>query len=97
MKRKRYTEEQIALALRQHESGTPVSEIVRKLGLAEQTVYRCKKNDGLEVAEFRRLKQVEDENRKRKQLVADLSLEKRCCRTSCQKRSEFRSKASFGG
>ena len=77
MKRKRYTEEQIALALRQHESGTPVSEIIRKLGIAEQTVYRWKKNDGLGVAKFRRLKRVEDENRKRKQLVADLSLDKK--------------------
>ena len=58
MKRKRYTEEQIAFALRQHELRTPVSEIVRKLGIAEQTFYRWKKNDGLEVAELRRLKQV---------------------------------------
>ena len=77
MKRKRYTEEQIAFALSQHESGTPVSEIIRKLGIAEQTVYRWKKNDGLGVAELRRLKQVEDENRKRKQLVADLSMDKK--------------------
>ena len=43
MKRKRYTEEQIAFALRQAESGTPVSEIVRKMGVAEQTFYRWKK------------------------------------------------------
>lgn len=77
MKQKRYTEEQIAFALRQHESGTAVSEIVRKMGIAEQTFYRWKKRyAGMGVAEVRRLKQLEEENRKLKQLVADLSLDK---------------------
>lgn len=67
MKRKRYTEEQIAFALRQAESGTPVSEIVRKMGVAEQTFYRWKKKyAGLGVAEVRRLKQLEEENKKLK-------------------------------
>ena len=78
MKRKRYTEEQIAFALRQHESGTSVADIVRKLGISEQTFYRWKKKyDALGVAELRRLKQLEEENRKLKQLVADLSLDKK--------------------
>ena len=78
MKKKRYTEEQIAFALRQHESGTTVSEIVRKLGISEQTFYRWKKKyAGLGVAELRRLKQLEEENSKLKQLVADLSLDKK--------------------
>ena len=77
MKRKRYTEEQIAFCLRQHESGTPVGEIVRKMGISEQTFYRWKKKfAGMGVAEVRRLKQLEEENRKLKQLVADLSLDK---------------------
>lgn len=77
MKRKRYSEEQIAFALRQHESGTAVAEIVRKMGISEQTFYRWKKKyAGLGVAEVRRLKQLEEENRKLKQLVADLSLDK---------------------
>lgn len=77
MKRKRYSEEQIAFALRQHESGTPVAEIVRKMGITEQTFYRWKKKfAGLGVAEVRRLKQLEEENKKLKQLVADLSLDK---------------------
>ena len=77
MKRKRYTEEQIAFALRQHESGTTVSEIIRKLGITEQTFYRWKKKyAGMGVPEVRRLKQLEEENRKLKQLVADLSLDK---------------------
>ena len=75
--KKRYTEQQIAFALRQHESGTSVAEIVRKMGIAEQTFYRWKKKyGGLGVAELRRLKQLEEENRKLKQLVADLSLDK---------------------
>ena len=78
MKRKRYTDEQIAFALRQAESGTPVVEIVRKMGISEQTFYRWKKLfAGLGVSELRRLKQLEEENKKLKSLVADLSLDKR--------------------
>ncbi|MFN9913005.1 MAG: transposase, partial [Pirellulaceae bacterium] len=78
MGKKRYTAEQIALALRQSESGTSVAEIVRKLGISEQTFYRWKRKfAGLGVAEVRRLKQVEEENRKLKQLVAELSLDKK--------------------
>jgi len=77
MKRKRYTEAQIAFALRQAESGTPVAEITRKLGISEVTFYRWKKKFvGMGVAEIRRLKQLEDENRRLKQLVADLTLDK---------------------
>ena len=76
MKRKRYSEAQIAFALRQAESGTPVAEILRKLGVSEQTFYRWKKRfAGMGVAEIRRLRQLEDENRRLKQLVADLSLD----------------------
>lgn len=78
MKRKRYSEEQIAFALRQHESGTVVEEIIRKMGISEPTFYRWKKKyAGLGVAELRRLKQLEEENKKLKQLVADLSLDKK--------------------
>ncbi len=77
MKKKRYTEAQIAFALRQAESGTPVAEIVRKMGISEMTFYRWKKKyAGMGVAEIRRLKQLEDENRRLKQLVADLTLDK---------------------
>jgi putative transposase len=78
MQRKRFSEEQIAFALRQAEAGMAVTEITRKLGVSEQTFYRWKrKYAGLGVAELRRLKQLEEENRKLKQLVADLSLDKR--------------------
>jgi putative transposase len=77
VKKSRYTEEQIAFALRQAETGTPVAEVIRKMGISEQTFYRWKKlYAGLGVAEVRRLKQLEEENRKLKQLVADLSLDK---------------------
>ena len=77
MKKTRYTEEQIAYALRQAELGTPVAEVVRKMGVSEQTFYRWKKQyAGMGVGEFRQLKQWEEENRKLKQLVADLSLDK---------------------
>ncbi len=78
MKRKRFTEEQIAFALRQAESGSPVAEVTRKMGITEQTFYRWKKKfAGMGVAELRRLKQLEEENKKLKQLVADLSLDKK--------------------
>lgn len=77
MKKSRFTEEQITFALRQAESGTAIQEITRKLGISEQTFYRWKKKyAGLGVAELRRLKHLEEENRKLKQLVADLSLDK---------------------
>ena len=77
MKTKRFTEQQIAFALRQADQGTAVEEITRKLGVSEATFYRWKKKfSGMGVAELRRLKQLEDENRKLKNLVADLSLDK---------------------
>ena len=77
VKKSQYTEEQIAYALKQAETGTPVAEVLRRMGISEQTFYRWKKlYGGLGVGELRRLKQLEDENRKLKQLVADLSLDK---------------------
>jgi putative transposase len=77
VKKSRCTEEQIAYALKQAETGTPVAEVLRRMGISEQTFYRWKKlYGGLGVGELRRLKQLEDENRKLKQLVADLSLDK---------------------
>lgn len=77
MKKSRFTEEQIAYALRQAETGTSVAEVIRKMGISEQTFYRWKKQyAGMGVAELRRLRQLEEENAKLKRLVADLSLDK---------------------
>ena len=75
MKKTRYTDEQIAFALRQAETGTSVKEVIRKMGISEQTFYRWKKvYSGLGPSEVGRLKQLEEENRRLKQMVADLSL-----------------------
>ena len=72
-----YTEEQIAAALRRVEGGTPATEVCRKLGVSENTFYRWKrKYAGMGVAELRRLKQLEDENKRLKQIVADLTPDK---------------------
>jgi putative transposase len=77
MKKTRFTDEQIAFALRQTETGTPVKEVIRKMGISEQTFYRWKKlYGGLGPSEVRRLKMLEEENRRLKQMVADLSLDK---------------------
>ncbi len=77
MKQKRFTEAQIAFALRQAESGVAVAEVIRKLGISEQTFYRWKKKyAGLGAAEVRRLRELEDENRRLKRMVADLALDK---------------------
>ncbi len=77
MRTSRFTEQQVVAALRQVENGTAVADVCRKLGVSEQTFYRWKrKYAGIGVAELRRLRQVEDENRRLKQLVADLTLDR---------------------
>ena len=77
MKKLRFTEEQMAYALKQAELGTAVGEICRKMGVSEATFYVWrKKYGGLGPSELKRLHLLEDENRKLKQLVADLSLDK---------------------
>ena len=75
--KKRFSEAQIAFALRQAASGIPVGEITRKMRVSDVTFYRWKKlYANLEVSEIRRLKQLEEDNRRLKQLVADLTLDK---------------------
>ena len=77
MKRSKYTDQQIALALHQAAQCTSVGEIIRKMGISEQTFYRWKKKFGnLMPYEVRKLRQLEEENRRIKRLVADLSLDK---------------------
>jgi len=75
--KKRYTEGQIVYALKQAELGEKVTEICRKMGVAEATFYTWrKKYKGMRVSELRRMKELEEENRRLKGLVADLSLDK---------------------
>jgi len=77
MKRSKFSEEQVAYALRQVETGTPVGDVCRQLGVSEATFYTWKKKYAhLGVSELRRLRQLEDENNRLKRLVADLTLDK---------------------
>ena len=77
MKRSKFTEAQIAFALKQSETGIRVEEICRKLGISQATFFNWKKKYGsLGVSELRRLRQLEEENNQLKKLVADLSLDK---------------------
>ncbi len=77
MKKTRHSEEQIIGVLKQMEAGRKVTELARELGVSEATLYTWKsKYGGMEVNEARRLKELEEENRRLKQLVADLSLDR---------------------
>ena len=77
MKKGRFTPEQIIGVLKQQEAGRKVQELARELGVSEATIYTWKsKYGGMDVSEAQRLKSLEDENRRLKQLVADLSLDK---------------------
>lgn len=77
MKKSKFTEAQIVFALKQSETGVGVAEVCRKMGISEATFYNWKKKyGGLGVTELKRLKQLEEENVKLKQIVADLSLDK---------------------
>lgn len=77
MKKSKFTEDQIAFALKQAELGTSVEEVCRKMGISDATFYVWrKKYTGVGPSELRRLRQLEEENRKLKQIVADLSLDK---------------------
>jgi putative transposase len=76
MRRSRFTDEQIVVALKEHEAGTSTSELCRRLGISTETLYRWKrKYGGLEVSEARRLRELEEENRRLKRLVAEQALD----------------------
>ena len=76
MKRKRFGEEQIVGILKEHEAGVSVSELCRKHGVSDASIYKWKaKYGGLEVSEAKRLKALEDENAKLKKLLADAMLD----------------------
>jgi putative transposase len=75
--KKKFSVEQIVSVLKQAEVGVPVAELIRKVGISEQTFYRWKaKYAGLEVDQVRQMKQLRDENTRLKQLVAELTLDK---------------------
>ena len=97
MKKTRYTEEKIAFALKQAETGTRAGEVCRKMGISEATFYNWKKKfAGLGVTELRRLRQLEDENLRLKKLVSNLSLDKEMLQEVIKKSSEAGSEASGG-
>jgi putative transposase len=76
MKRSRFTQEQIIGILKEHEAGSKPSELARKHGVTEHTIYRWKaKYGGMTVSDAQRLKQLEDENRRLKHMVADQALD----------------------
>lgn len=77
MKKSKFTEEQIAFALRQAESGTPVADVCRQIGVSEASFYVWKKKYGeLGLSEIRELRQLREENARLKRVVADLTLDK---------------------
>jgi putative transposase len=77
VKQKRFNVEQIVVVLKQAEAGVPLAELLRRVGVSQQTFYQWKKQYvGLEVDQVRQLKQLQEENIRLKQLVADLTLDK---------------------
>src|SRR5690348_7129386 len=86
MKSSRFSEEQIVGILKRHEAGQKVADLAREVGVSEATIYTWKsKYGGLEVNEAQRLRQLEEENRRPKHLVADLSLDKEVLKPVIQK------------
>jgi putative transposase len=86
MKKSRYTEEQIIAILKQHEAGVKTADLCREHGISDATFYNWKATyGGLDVSEAQRLRQMEDENRRLKALVADLSLDKEALKAVIRK------------
>ena len=86
-KKSQFSEEQIIHALKEVEAGAKTAEVCRRLGVTETTFYRWKsKYGGMDVSEARRLKQLEDENRRLKHAVADLTLEAQALRAALSKK-----------
>jgi len=76
MRTSRFTDEQIVAALKEHEAGVSTGELCRRLGISQETLYRWKrKYGGLEVSDARRLRELEEENRRLKRLVAEQALD----------------------
>ncbi len=88
MKRSRFSETEIVYAVKQVEAGVPVGEVARKYGVSQKTIYHWRtKYGGLSASEVARLKQLEEENRKLKQMVAELSLDKQMLQDVLRKKA----------
>ncbi|KKA44817.1 transposase [Vibrio splendidus] len=86
MKKSRYTETQIVKILKEVEAGRKVNEVCREYGISDATYYNWKsKYGGMEASDVKRLKELEDENRRLKQMFADLSLEHRIVKDILEK------------
>ena len=86
MKKTKHSEEKIISAVKQIEAGRPVEEVARELGVTDQTLYNWKaKYGGMEVSDAKRLRALEDENRRLKEMVADLSLDKKALKRVIRK------------
>jgi putative transposase len=86
MRKTKQTEEKIIGVVKQMEAGRSVKELARELGVTDQTLYNWKsKYGGMEVSEAKRLKSLEDENRRLKEIVADLSLDKEALKSVIRK------------
>lgn len=95
MKRSKFTEQQIVVALKQAETGVPVAKVCRKIGISEATFFNWKRKfSGLGTTELRRLRQLEDENSRLKQIVADLTLDKQMLQDVLKKSFEGEAKTA---
>jgi len=86
MKKAKHSEEKIIGAVKQMEAGRSVKEVAREMGVTDQTLYNWKsKYGGMEVSDAKRLRTLEEENRRLKETVADLSLDKEALKTVIRK------------